>query len=228
MSQEDAKKAAGTRAVDFIKDDMLIGIGTGSTVYYFIKELIHRCRQGLKIKAVFSSKASEKQALMGGVPCVDINQITTIDLTVDGADEIDHHFNMIKGGGGALFREKILASSSRDMIAIVDESKVVSKLGACKLPIEILPFGIQLTIYKINKLGFQGQIRKTKNNLDYITDNGNLIYDIDIRETKIKLRELHQNLIYIPGVIETGLFFDMAKKLIIGYQDGLIEERNMS
>lgn len=226
MPLERSKKLAAKRAVDYVKDGMLIGIGTGSTVVYFIDYLIHRCKQGLKITAVSSSERSTKQALAGGIIFADINTITSIDLTIDGADEIDKKNRMIKGGGGALLREKILASSSKEMIVIVDEHKVVSKLGSKPLPLEILPFGIQATLNKVNRMGFNGKLRQLSDGSLYKTDNGNLIYDISYPKPLDHPEEDHLKLVNIPGVIETGFFFDLAKKVIIGYEDGHVEERN--
>lgn len=225
MSLENSKKLAAEQAATYVKDHMLIGIGTGSTVFYFIEHLIKRCKAGLKIKAVSSSDRSTKQAKEGGIDFADINAITSIDLTVDGADEIDSKKRMIKGGGGALLREKILASSSKDMIVIVDETKVVKQLGKQKLPVEILPFGVQSTISKMNHLGFMGKLRQKEDGSLYKTDNGNFIYDIFYPTLITNPEEDHLSLIAIPGVIETGFFFNLAKKLIIGYTDGHIEER---
>lgn len=226
MSLELSKKIAAEHATTYVKDNMLIGIGTGSTVFYFIEHLIKQCKQGLKIKAVSSSERSTKQAKAGGIEFADINQITSIDLTIDGADEIDVKKRMIKGGGGALLREKILAFSSKEMIVIVDETKVVEGLGKQKLPVEILPFGVAAIINKIESLGFNGKIRRTENGIPYKTDNGNYIYDIFYKTLVKNPEEDHLKLINIPGVIETGFFFNLAKKVIIGYEDGHIEERN--
>lgn len=226
MTLEIGKKIAAEHAASYVKDDMLIGIGTGSTVFYFIEHLIKRCQEGLKIKAVSSSERSTKQAKAGGINFADINQITSIDLTIDGADEIDSKKRMIKGGGGALLREKILASSSKQMIVIVDETKVVKQLGRQKLPIEIIPFGIQSTITKIEKLRFKGRLRQTEDGSFYKTDNGNFIYDIFYKTLIEHPEEDHLKLIDLPGVVETGFFFNLAKKVIIGYEDGHIEERN--
>lgn len=226
MSLESSKKLAAKSATNYVKNKMLIGIGTGSTVFYFIEYLIAKCQQGLQITAVSSSERSTKQALAGGIEFADINQITSIDLTVDGADEIDSKNRMIKGGGGALLREKILASSSKEMIVIVDETKVVKKLGKQKLPLEILSFGLQATIDKINHLGFMGSLRQTKEGSFYRTDNGNFIYDISYPGAIDHPEEDHLRLINIPGVIETGFFFNLAKKVIIGYEDGHVEERS--
>jgi len=170
---EKAKKLAAEKAVTYLQDGMLIGIGTGSTVFYFIEALIKRCQHGLKIKAISSSSRSTEQALTGGVIFEDINLIKHIDLTIDGTDEIDPQFRMIKGGGGALLREKILASCSSQMIVIADETKLVNQLGKQKLPVEILPFASLTTIEHINKLGFEGVLRKNQDGTPYITDNKN-------------------------------------------------------
>lgn len=222
---EIAKKLAAEKAATYLKDGMIIGIGTGSTVFYFIEALIQRLQNGLKIKAVSSSLRSTKHALGGGVIFEDINLIKHIDLTIDGADEIDPQYRMIKGGGGALLREKILASCSHEMIVIADETKLVNQLGKQKVPVEILPFAISITIEHINKLGFQGSLRKNEAGDLYKTDNQNYVYDI-FYPTLIKTpEEDHFKLICIPGVIETGFFFNLAKKIIVGYEDGHIEEK---
>jgi len=225
MPLERSKKLAAQKAAEYVKEGMLVGIGTGSTVFYFIEYLISRCKQGLKISAVSSSERSTKQALSGGIPFADIHKITSIDLTIDGADEVDSKKRMIKGGGGALLREKILASSSEEMIVIVDEKKVVKKLGQRPLPVEILPFGIQATIMKMNSMGFMGRLRQQQDGSLYHTDNGNFIYDINYPKGIDHPEEDHLKLIQIPGVIETGFFFHLAKKIIIGYEDGHVEER---
>jgi len=223
---EKAKKLAAEKAVTYLQDGMLIGIGTGSTVFYFIEALIKRCQHGLKIKAISSSSRSTEQALTGGVIFEDINLIKHIDLTIDGTDEIDPQFRMIKGGGGALLREKILASCSSQMIVIADETKLVNQLGKQKLPVEILPFASLTTIEHINKLGFEGVLRKNQDGTPYITDNKNYIYDIFYPNLIKTPEEDHIKLISIPGVIETGFFFNLAKKIIVGYENGDIEEKN--
>ncbi|PCI92601.1 ribose 5-phosphate isomerase A [Candidatus Aerophobetes bacterium] len=226
MTLEECKKLAGIKAADLIEDGMLIGIGTGSTVFFFIERLIERCKEGLSISAVSSSERSTKQAKAGGITFKDINTITKIDLTVDGADEIDHSKRMIKGGGGALLREKILASTSSSTIIIVDETKTCEKLGKQKLPVEIVHFGIDATIHKINQHGFKGVIRKSADGSIYHTDNNNIIYDIYFEHLLDEPEVDHLKLINIPGVVETGFFFNLANKVIIAYEDGHIEERN--
>lgn len=215
------KKAIGKQAAEEIKDGMLVGLGTGSTAFYFIEKLIERYKNGLKIEAVSSSARSLNQAKKGGIPIADVNQVTFTDITVDGADEIDSEKRMIKGGGGALLREKILANISRKMLVIVDESKVVNKLGKHDLPVEILPFAHNAIIEKIKKLGFIGQIRSIQGG-PYLTDNGNLIYDIHFEELRNHPEEDHNRLIQIPGVLETGFFFNVANRVLIGHLNGQI------
>lgn len=228
MDQEQMKEAVGNKAADFVKNHMIVGLGTGSTVYYFIKKLIKRVRAGLVIQAVSSSEHSSQLAHSGGIPMIDINMIEKIDLTVDGADEIDPQNRMIKGGGGALLREKILATLSDEMIAIVDHSKCVEKLGKRKLPLEILPFAIRGIIHKVQELGYAGEIRKHQDGSDYITDNGNLIYDITFSELRDHPEEDHAKLINIPGVLETGFFFNLAKRVIVSNEDQSVEVRQLT
>ena len=216
---EQAKKAAGEKAASLIKDGMTVGLGTGSTAYWFIETLSQR---KLNISAVASSSASLEHARAGNIPIADLNTLTCLDVTVDGADEIDSQRQMIKGGGGALLREKILASMSKQVIIIVDETKLVSQLGKCKLPVEILPFGYNATIHKINLIGFSGSLRKNNQTL-YLTENGNYIYDIQLDPKKPHPSEDHQRLIQIPGVVETGFFFNLATQVIVGFKDGRVE-----
>ena len=160
MTIEDAKKAAGQAAADLIKNDMIVGLGTGSTANYFIEALAFRVKQGLHLKAVVpSSKRSHDLAKRLALPVQDINDVPHIDITVDGADEIDPLKRMIKGGGGAHVREKILAANSHEMIVIVDETKRVSKVGVGKLPVEILFFGSPATRNNLEKMGYFGKWR---------------------------------------------------------------------
>lgn len=218
IAMEKGKKNAALRAVEAVKDGMRLGIGTGSTVHYFIQALIEKVGQGLNIEAVASSEASKLLAQKGGIPLMDEREFTMLDLTVDGADEIDAAGRMIKGGGGALCREKILASSSKDLFIIVDASKVVKKLGKRKLPVEILPFGLKATVDKIEKCGFKGALRKGH------TDNGNVLFDITLPSLLANPEETHNILVNIPGVVETGLFFHVVKKVFVGHLSGTVEE----
>lgn len=226
VKQEEIKRALGQKAATFIEDGMLVGLGTGTTADHFIQSLIQKCKEGLKIKCVSSSVKSLKEASLGGIPVVDMKEVTEIDLTIDGADEIDPKNRMIKGGGGALTREKIVATSSKKLLILVDESKLVKTLGHFGLPIEILPFGYLATIQKIERLGYVGNIRKTKENTFYITDNGNYIFDIHIPEEFPHPEMDHDKIINIPGVVETGFFFNLALKVMVGYLNGKIAFRN--
>ena len=224
MNEDEMKKKAGESAAEWIEEGMLVGLGTGSTVFHFINRLIQRTAEGLHIQFVSSSIQSQEQAKAGGIPLADINAITSIDITVDGADEIDAKRRMIKGGGGALLREKILANTSREMWVIVDESKVVEKLGKHPLPVEILPFGRGATIDKIRKLGFLGHLRTRDDDRLFETDNGNLIYDIQFESLRDDPESDHERLIRIPGLLETGFFFNLASRLLIGRADGTVDQ----
>lgn len=224
MNSNIAKKAVGNAAADFVKSGMLVGLGTGSTASYFIQSLIERCRQGLKIEAVATSERSRQQAIEGGIPFCNIDTITSIDLAVDGADEIDHQKRMIKGGGGALLREKIIASISKEMVVIVDENKLVENLGAFPLPVEIVPFAHQAIIFKINSLGYSGAIRRNQKSEIYITDNGNYIFDIHFQELRDDPEADQQKIQAIPGVVETGFFFNLAGRVLIGRSDGSVKQ----
>ena len=222
MNVELLKKKAGHHAAELIKDRTLVGIGTGSTVFYFIERLVERYAKGLDIQAVSSSDQSTKMIKKGGIPLVDMNNITSIDIVVDGADEVDSQKRMIKGAGGALLREKIIANISNEMIVIVDETKRVETLGKCKLPVEILPFFHNGIINKIQLLGFKGELRQ-QGQEPYKTDNGNYIYDIEFKDSRTNPENDHYRLIQIPGVIETGYFFNLAKHVIVAKEGGELD-----
>jgi len=223
QDKDHAKEAVGKAAAALIQNGMLVGLGTGSTAHYFIQHLIERTRNSdLKINAVATSERSTHQAREGGIPLVDINTITHLDITVDGADEIDHQKRMIKGGGGALLREKIIASISHEMVVIIDEEKLVDRLGHFPLPIEIVPFAHQLTLSRIKNLGYQGNFRKTSSNELYLTDNGNYIIDIHFPNCCQSPEKDQDTLSSIPGVVETGFFFHLAGRVLIGKADGTV------
>ncbi|MEZ5315723.1 MAG: ribose-5-phosphate isomerase RpiA [Chlamydiales bacterium] len=225
--QNQLKKSVAKKAVEFVKEGMLIGLGTGSTTAFFIDSLIEKCRAGLKIKAVASSLHSSEKAKAGGIPLLSMDAVNRIDLTIDSADEIDSKLRCIKGGGGALLREKIIASTSKKVIIIADESKLVPMLGKFGLPIEILPFGYHATIAKIHSAGYEGSLR-TKDGLPYLTDNGNFIYDIQKTEGFIEPEKDHKVLIQFPGVVETGFFISsllglVSLQILVAYKNGNID-----
>ncbi len=224
MDETSLKKLVGYKACDDVRPGMTIGVGTGSTVFYFIEKLAFLHREGLSVKAICSSTQSEHLIQQAGIPLVPSDEITHIDLTVDGADEINPLFHMIKGGGGALFREKLLATHSRQMTVIIDHTKWVTKLGSRKTPVEILPFCHPLTCREIEKLGLKGSLRKKPSGDIYVTDNHNYIFDI--APTPVDAPSLHSELIQITGVVETGLFFDVATKILMSYPDGKVIEKS--
>lgn len=229
MSADDwihqAKMAAGKAAADLVEDGMLVGLGTGSTAACFIVSLIERCRtSALQIQAVATSERSAKLAAEGGIALMDPNAISTIDMTVDGADEIDRKKRMIKGGGGALLREKIIASSSGEMVVIIDETKLVDQLGGFPLPVEISAFAYNATLYKVCSLGYNGVMRKTKDGQLYITDNGNYIIDISFPNGCTSPERDEAALKAVPGVLETGFFFGLAGRVLVGYRDGSVKK----
>ncbi|MDQ6610328.1 MAG: ribose-5-phosphate isomerase RpiA [Bacteroidota bacterium] len=214
-----AKKAAAQKAVESVQPGMTVGFGTGTTAHWAIQEVGRLVLQGLKIKAVASSIASEEEAKKAGIQIVSFKNINSIDLYIDGADEVDEEKNLIKGGGGALLREKILAFNSNQFIVIVDESKVVKQLGKFRLPVEIIPFAASLTINNIAKLNCIPELR-VRHNKAFVTDNGNWILDCDFGAINNSI-ELNHQLHAIPGVVETGLFFHtMIHQVIIGSASG--------
>ena len=216
----DPKKLAAEKAVEYVTDGMIIGLGTGTTAYWAIQRIGERIRTGVKIQAVSSSEDSASLARDLNIPLADINSINAIDLTIDGADEVDQQKNLIKGGGGALLREKILAINTKQYIIVVDESKMVKQLGAFPLPVEITRFAENLTIKKIQGLGCKPQIRK-KDGKPFVTDNGNLIVDckFDFINNAV---ELNARLHSIAGVVETGLFTGFSPTIIVGYLNGKV------
>ncbi|MEK3982304.1 ribose-5-phosphate isomerase RpiA [Paenibacillus sp. FSL K6-3166] len=215
------KQLAAEKAVEYVEDGMKVGLGTGSTAYWAIRKLGERVSEGLKITAVATSRASEEQARELGIPLVAFGDIDSLDLTIDGADELDSSLQLIKGGGGALLREKIVASNSTRMIVIADEGKVVNTLGKFPLPVEIVPFAWEWTVAELAKLGCQPELRRSGEEL-YKTDNGNYIADcrFEAIEAAPKLALTIQN---IPGVVDHGLFIGIAAMAIVGKLDGSIE-----
>ncbi|HDX9650799.1 ribose 5-phosphate isomerase [Bacillus wiedmannii] len=216
------KQLAGEYATNFVKDGMKVGLGTGSTVYWLIQKLGERVKEGLSFQAVPTSKETEVLAKQLNISLISLNDVQSLDLTIDGADEIDANLQLIKGGGGALLREKIVATSSKELIIIADESKLVTHLGTFPLPIEIIPFSWKQTERKIQSLGCQTTLR-LKNNETFITDNNNMIIDCIFPHNITNPTNLHTQLKMITGVVETGLFVNMTSKAIIGTKNGIKE-----
>jgi len=222
MSRDEIKRNVGVYAADLVKKGMKIGLGSGSTVYWLIEELGRRVEQGLEITAVPTSLQTKQLGEKAGIPISDLNDID-LELTIDGADEIDPQGQLIKGGGGALLQEKIVAASSVELIIIADSSKLVRQLGKFPLPVEVIPFGYKQVEQKLITAGFCTKISlRKKNNEIFVTDHGHYILDCYFDEIP-DASALNTALHLIPGVVETGLFIKMANEAIIGYENGEIK-----
>lgn len=225
FSAEDTKKRVGAYAADFIEQGMAVGLGTGSTVYWLLQTLGERVQQGLHITAVPTSRQTQTLATELGITLSDLNSVNELVLTIDGADEVDSHFQLIKGGGGALLQEKMVAAASKQLIIIVDDNKMVNTLGKFPLPVEVIPSGWSQVYRKIIALGCrQAEIRQ-KNGQAFITDNGHYILDCHFDQITNPV-DLNIQLHLIPGVVEVGLFCNMADIVVTGYTDGRIETKS--
>ena len=218
------KQLAAERAAEYVEDGMVVGLGTGTTAFFAIQKLGQRVGGGLGICGIPTSEQSRRQAESENIPLIGFDKITRIDLTIDGADEFDPHFNLIKGGGGALLREKIVASLSDREIIVADESKAVAHLGAFPLPVEVIPFGWKAVQRLLADLGCHPALRRARDAAPYLTDNGNYILDCDFGRIDAP-PALEAKINAICGVVECGLFIDMTDRIIIGKTDGAIEER---
>ncbi|EOI6974007.1 ribose-5-phosphate isomerase RpiA [Listeria monocytogenes] len=216
------KKIAGEKACEWIEDGMVVGLGTGSTVYYTIEKLGQMINNGLHITGVATSEETTKQAEKLGIPLKSLNDVTEIDVTIDGADEIDTNFQGIKGGGGALLREKMVASASLKNIWVVSEEKLVRTLGKFPLPLEVIPFGWKQIEHTLAKEQIQTNLRKQSNGEVYVTNNGNYILDI-VNQSFTDAKMWQEKLAQIPGVVEHGLFLDYVDVIICGKANGETE-----
>ncbi|EAC3421718.1 ribose-5-phosphate isomerase RpiA [Listeria monocytogenes] len=216
------KKIAGEKACELIEDGMVVGLGTGSTVYYTIEKLGQMVNNGLHITGVATSEETTKQAEKLGIPLKSLNDVTEIDVTIDGADEIDTNFQGIKGGGGALLREKMVASASLKNIWVVSEEKLVRTLGKFPLPLEVIPFGWKQIERTLAKEQIQTNLRKQSNEEVYVTNNGNYILDI-VNQSFTDAEMWQEKLAQIPGVVEHGLFLDYVDVIICGKANGETE-----
>jgi ribose 5-phosphate isomerase A len=220
------KEIAGRRAAELVEDGMRLGLGTGSTVYFTLVRLAERIREeGLAVVGVPTSLDTENKARELGIPLATLEQAETLDCTIDGADEIDARFDMIKGGGGALLREKIIASISSREAIVVGPDKVVDRLGlGFPLPIEVVPFARPTVRRALEKLGCQPALRVTGAET-YHTDNGNEILDCRFPGGIADAPRLERELAAIPGIVESGLFCGLAHVLVIGHASGAAEVR---
>ncbi|GAA3870379.1 ribose-5-phosphate isomerase RpiA [Celeribacter arenosi] len=227
-----AKFVAAKKAVEYVEDGMKLGLGTGSTAAWMVKCLGELVRDGLNVVGVPTSTRTAELARTQGIKITTLDEAKWLDLTIDGADEFDGELNLIKGGGGALLQEKIVATASDQMIVISDVSKQVDRLGAFPLPVEVIPFGMKITQALIEEtlvsMDVAGQ--KVTPRMDgqalYVTDEGNHILDLHLQRIG-NVRQLALVLNQIPGVVENGLFVDICDKVIIGHSDGRVQTRDI-
>ena len=214
------KQRSAEAACEYVKDGMIVGLGTGSTAEFAVKKIGELVRNGLSIRGIPTSDATKILAESEGIPLIDFSETMFIDLTIDGADEIDANLNMIKGGGAALLREKIVASASREEIIIVSVSKLVQQLGAFPLPVEVIPFGWQVVFNQLESLQGNPELR-LKQGQPSVTDQGNFIVDCHFRKIE-NPEQLEQHLNMIPGVVENGLFINLCTRMIMADGENII------
>jgi ribose 5-phosphate isomerase A len=221
---DQVKERIGEAAASLVEDGMLVGLGTGSTASCFIRALARRVSdEGISVATVATSLPSEKLARELNLACVSIDAISSIDLTFDGADEIDAQKCMIKGAGGALLKEKIVAYHSRELVVLVDVSKCVEQLGAVKLPVEVVQFGQQLTQEKLLSYATSAVLRLKGDGRPFITESNHFIYDLELKEKVTNPEALDLSIRSIPGVVVTGLFYNLAGRVLIGSVDGTVK-----
>lgn len=227
MSADGWKQAAAEKAIEFVKPGMKLGLGTGSTAAKFVDVLGQKVAEGLNVVGVPTSEATRQQAESLNIKLATLDELPFLDLTIDGADEFDERLRLIKGGGGALLREKIVATSSEQMLVIADFSKRVETLGSFPLPVEVVQFGLRSTLHLIEVLsadaGCEGDIkvRKGADGGPFVTDNGNYIVDCSFGRIDDP-EALDEALKYVPGMVEHGLFLGIADHAIVSGPDGVL------
>ena len=224
MANDQEKEAAARASLRFIKDGQVVGLGTGSTAAHFIRLLGEQVKNGFRIRGIPSSDRSGEQATSMGIPLTTLDECQQIDVTVDGADEVDPQLRLIKGGGGALLREKIVASATRQLVIVADATKRVPVLGMFPLPVEVIKFAQALVVKKIEALGAQVALRRDANGKPYLTDERNHILDCrfgQIPDADVLARQLSD----MPGVVEHGLFIGMASVVLVAEGGDVVELR---
>jgi ribose 5-phosphate isomerase A len=225
VGKNDQEKEAAARAsLQFVQDGQVVGLGTGSTAAFFIKLLGERVKNGLKIRGIPTSERSREMALSLGIPLTTLDECQEIAVTVDGADEVDPQLRLIKGGGGALLREKIVASATRQLVIVADASKQVARLGKFPLPVEVIKFAQALVAKKITALGAAVQVRRTADGKPFLTDENNHILDCHFGQIA-DADALARHLSDIPGVVEHGLFIGMASVVLFARGSEIVELR---
>lgn len=217
--QQSPKRAAGRAAADLVPEGARLGLGTGSTVRHVLERLAERIAgEGLTMVGVPTSEDTARRARALGIPLADLDELDGLDLAIDGADEVDPRKNLIKGGGGALLREKIVACAASELVVVVGEDKLSERLGGFALPVEVTPFGHRHTAAAVSRLGVQPRLR-TREGEPFVTDNGNFVLDCPFGEIEDPSR-LETELDRIPGVVECGLFVGLAGRILVGRSDG--------
>ena len=224
MNKDLEKETAARAAVELVRDGQIVGLGTGSTAAYAVRFLGERVQAGLKIKGIPTSVRTKELATNLGIPLATLDEFQQIDITIDGADEIDPELRLIKGGGGALLREKIVASVTRQFVVIADSSKQVASLGKFPVPVEVIPFAQTLVAKKIESLGASVKAREYAYGNPFVTDEGHHILDCTFGVI-FDAESLAKELDHMPGVVEHGLFLGMASVALIGQGDRVIELR---
>jgi ribose 5-phosphate isomerase A len=224
MANDQEKEAAARASLQYVKDGQVVGLGTGSTAAYFIKLLGERVREGLRVRGIPTSDRSRELAESLGIPLITLDDCQEIAVTVDGADEVDPQLRLIKGGGGALLREKIVASATQQLVIVADASKQVQRLGKFPLPVEVIRFSQALVEKRIAALGADVSLRQNKDGKPFMTDENNHILDCrfgEIRDADALARELSD----MPGVVEHGLFIGMASVVVFARGSEIVELR---
>jgi len=223
MTQDEAKRLVAKRAAELVEDGTAVGLGTGTTATLFIRELGRRVQQGLKIRCVASSDASHELGLQLGMDVTTLDELPALDVYIDGADEVGPGLALIKGGGGALLREKIVASAAKEFIVVVDSTKMVEKLGRFPLPVEVVKMALPLVEPRLRRLGLCPALRPAKSgDGPYLTDEGNYILDCacgEISDPERTAAEIRA----VVGVVEHGLFLKMASLVLVAGEDGVTE-----
>jgi len=225
MANEAEKELAGRAASKLVRDGDIVGLGTGSTAYFAVLAIGERVKAGLKIIGIPTSDATAELARKLGIPLATLDEHQAIDITIDGADEADSHLNLIKGGGGALLREKIIATASKKMVVVADSTKVVKALGKFPLPVEIIPFARAVLERQITSLGASCRLRLKADGSPFVTDEGHHILDCSFGRIADPPK-LARALSEMPGVVEHGLFIGIAKLALVGKVDAVVEVRS--